>query len=222
MILSELREFPLCATRIFEARRVGAEPGERDALARLAATQFRLSISRSGAGPPSMTAVPQRHTSKAPAALCSSGRDAACCLRHPQACPSMSRKTPSMTTKAATARDTAATKTAARPRSATCMDGAPASVNKSSVNEHFNYPRLPCGNVALNCPFITRNTAACTASLAAAPRASGRPWLARPAAARIGALASSLLRSVGALCTLSVIPLLHSSGKACYAQRRRG
>ena len=38
MILSELREFPLCATRIFEARRVGAEPGERDALARLAAS----------------------------------------------------------------------------------------------------------------------------------------------------------------------------------------
>ena len=57
-----------------------------------------------------------------------------------------------MTTKTTTARGTAATKTAAGLRNATWT--APASMNKSSVNEHFNYPRLSCGNVALDCPFI--------------------------------------------------------------------
>ena len=181
-----------------------------------------LSISRSEAGPPSMTAVPQTHASKAPAALCSSGRDAACCLRHPQACPSMSRKTPSMTTKTATARDTAATKTAARPRSATWT--APASVNKSSVNEHFNYPRLPCGKVALNCPFINSKHRCVHGEFGCGTQSIRPPMVGAASCSTYwnSCLASLLLRSVGALCTLWVTPLLHSSGRACYAQRRRG
>ena len=80
-----------------------------------------------------------------PSTLCSSGMDADCCLRHPRACPSM-------TTKTTTGRDTAATKTASGQRSATWK--APASVSEALVNQHFNYPHLPCGNVALDCPFI--------------------------------------------------------------------
>ena len=57
-----------------------------------------------------------------------------------------------MTTKTTTGRDTAATKTASGQRSATWK--APASVSEALVNQHFNYPHLPCGNVALDCPFI--------------------------------------------------------------------
>ena len=210
-------------TRIFEARRVGAEPSQRAALARLAATQFgyQSAAAELAAGPPSMPAVPQKHASQAPATLCSSGKDAACCLRHPQACPSMSRKTPSMTTKTTTARDTATTKAAAAPRSVTWTASAP--VNRSSGNEHFNYPRLPCGNVALDCPFINSKHRCVHGEFGCGTK-SIRPLMVGVASCTTywSSIASSLLRSVGALCTLSVTPLLHSSGRACYAQRRRG
>ena len=135
-----------------------------------------------------------------------------CCLRHPRACPSM-------TTKTTTGRDT---------RSEDSFWAAQCNVDGArSVSEAWSTGTLTthifrAATSPSTAHLSIRGTAACKASLAAAHRAYGRPWLARPAAARIGALASSMPRSVGALCTLSVIPLLHSSGRACYAQRRCG
>lgn len=160
-----------------------------------------------------MAAVPQKDARQAQATLCSSGMDAACCLRHPRACPSM-------TTKTITGRDTAATKTASGPRRATWK--APASVSEASVNRHFNYPHLPCGNVALDCPFINSRDRCVQGEFGCGTQSIRPPVVGAASCSTYWSSSSSMPRSVGALCTLSVIPLLRSSGRACYAQRRCG
>ena len=87
----------------------------------------------------------------------------------------------------------------------------------------LNYPHLPCGNVALDCPFINSRDR-CVQGEFGCGTQSIRPPVVGAASCSTYWSSSEFDAALGerSLYFVSVIPLLHSSGRACYAQRRCG